>query len=72
MIGVALTALLSTMVVQAPIAAAATVETEPPELSEGQKALAAAKESGERVEVVGQRSAERQGRRVGQPRRNRR
>ncbi|MFF3394741.1 LamG-like jellyroll fold domain-containing protein [Streptomyces sp. NPDC002669] len=44
------------MVVQAPIAAAATAETESPELSEGQKALAAAKESGERVEVVGQRS----------------
>ncbi|MEE1813400.1 LamG domain-containing protein [Streptomyces sp. BE133] len=44
------------MVVQTPIAAAATVETESPELSEGQKALAAAKESGERVEVVGQRS----------------
>ncbi|MFD4941965.1 hypothetical protein ACFWNT_05375, partial [Streptomyces sp. NPDC058409] len=44
------------MVVQAPIAAAATVETESPELSEGQKALAAAKKSGERVEVVGQRS----------------
>ncbi|MFF3127581.1 LamG-like jellyroll fold domain-containing protein [Streptomyces sp. NPDC057908] len=56
MIGVAVAALLSTMVVQAPIAAAATVETESPELSEGQKALAAAKESGERVEVVGQRS----------------
>lgn len=56
MIGVAVTALLSTVVVHVPIAAAAGVEAEPPELSEGQKALAAAKESGERVEVVGQRS----------------
>ncbi|MCX5417291.1 LamG domain-containing protein [Streptomyces sp. NBC_00059] len=42
------------MLVQTPGAAAA--EAEPVELSEGQKALAAAKESGERVEVVGQRS----------------
>ncbi|MDW4912879.1 LamG domain-containing protein [Streptomyces californicus] len=43
------------MVLHVPIAAAA-VEAEAPELSEGQKALVAAKESGQRVEVVGQRS----------------
>ncbi|WP_428951512.1 LamG domain-containing protein [Streptomyces sp. cg35] len=54
MIGVAVAALLSTVVAQAPGAVAAEADAAP--LSEGQKALATAKESGERVEVLGQRS----------------
>ncbi|MEV7314529.1 LamG-like jellyroll fold domain-containing protein [Streptomyces microflavus] len=49
-------ALLATISVPAPPAVAAAPETESVELSEGEKALAEAKESGQRVEVLSQRS----------------
>ncbi|NEC96805.1 LamG domain protein jellyroll fold domain protein [Streptomyces albidoflavus] len=47
---------LTGALVQVPYVAQAASEPEPAELSEGQEALAAAVESGERVEVLGQRS----------------
>lgn len=47
---------LTGALVQVPYVAQAASESEPAELSEGQEALAAAVESGERVEVLGQRS----------------
>ncbi len=56
MIGAAVAALLSTVLVQVSVASVAAPQTDAPELSESQKALAEAKTSGERVEVTGQRS----------------
>ncbi|MGY3199695.1 hypothetical protein ACVW19_000205 [Streptomyces sp. TE5632] len=52
----AVVAALLTVLVQPSVAAAVTPAAEPAELSEGQKALAEAQETGKRVEVVGQRS----------------
>ncbi|SDL39504.1 LamG-like jellyroll fold domain-containing protein [Streptomyces indicus] len=56
MIGAALGALLVTTLGPVPTAVAAAPEAEAAELSEGQKALAQAKATGKRVEVLGERS----------------
>ncbi|MFG2512763.1 LamG-like jellyroll fold domain-containing protein [Streptomyces sp. NPDC048584] len=55
-IGAVVAALLSTALVQPSAAQAAASTADSEELSEGQKALAEAQESGSRVEVTGQRS----------------